>query len=61
MSHWNEDFEKINWLLVFERLTQYLCSHCFFFLHLRGTNHIAGSCLSIGKAGGYSKEQDKKK
>ena len=33
----------------------------FFFLHLRGTNHIAGSCLSIGKAGGYSKEQDKKK
>ena len=32
-----------------------------FFLHLRGTNHIAGSCLSIGKAGGYSKEQDKKK
>ena len=35
--------------------------HCFFFLHLRGTNHIAGSRLSIGKAGGYSKEQDKKK
>ena len=32
-----------------------------FFLHLRGTNHIAGSRLSIGKAGGYSKEQDKKK
>ena len=32
-----------------------------FFLHFRGTNHIAGSCLSIGKAGGYSKEQDKKK
>ena len=31
-----------------------------FFLHLRGTNHIAGSRLSIGKAG-YSKEQDKKK
>ena len=35
--------------------------HCFFFLHLRGTNHIAGNRLSIGKAGGYSKEQDKKK
>ena len=34
--------------------------HCFFFLHLRGTSHIAGSCLSIGKAGGYSKDQDKK-
>ena len=33
----------------------------FFFLHFRGTNHIAGSRLSIGKAGGYSKEQDKKK
>ena len=33
-----------------------------FFLHFRGTNHIiAGSRLSIGKAGGYSKEQDKKK
>ena len=32
-----------------------------FFLHLRGTNHIAGSRLSIGKAGGYSKEQDKQK
>ena len=32
-----------------------------FFLHFRGTNHIAGSCLSIGKAGVYSKEQDKKK
>ena len=32
-----------------------------FFLHLRGTNHIAGSCLSIGKAGCYSKEQDKRK
>ena len=32
-----------------------------FFLHLRGTNHIAGNRLSIGKAGGYSKEQDKKK
>ena len=31
-----------------------------FFLHLRGTSHIAGSCLSIGKAGGYSKDQDKK-
>ena len=30
------------------------------FLHFRGTNHIAGSCLSIGKAGVYSKEQDKK-
>ena len=35
--------------------------HYFFFLHLRGTNHITGSRLSIGKAGGYSKEQDKKK
>ena len=35
--------------------------HCFFFLHFRGTNHIAGSCLSIGKAGVYSKEQDLKK
>ena len=32
-----------------------------FILHFRGTNHIAGSRLSIGKAGGYSKEQDKKK
>ena len=32
-----------------------------FFLHFRGTNHIAGSRLSIGKAGGYSKEQGKKK
>ena len=32
-----------------------------FFLHFRGTNHIAGSRLSIGKAGVYSKEQDKKK
>ena len=31
------------------------------FLHFRGTNHIAGSCLSIGKAGVYSKEQDLKK
>ena len=31
-----------------------------FFLHFRGTNHIAGSRLSIGKAGVYSKEQDKK-
>ena len=31
------------------------------FLHFRGTNHIAGSCLSIGKAGVYSKEQDEKK
>ena len=40
------------------------CKHNYtllFFLHLRGTNHIAGSRLSIGKAGGYSKEQDKKK
>ena len=35
--------------------------HYFFFLHLRGTNHITGSRLSIGKAGSYSKEQDKKK
>ena len=32
-----------------------------FFLHFRGTNHIAGSRLSIGKAGVYSKEQDKKR
>ena len=31
------------------------------FLHFRGTNHIAGSRLSIAKAGVYSKEQDKKK
>ena len=32
-------------------------------LHFRGTNHIAiiGSRLSIGKAGVYFKEQDKKK
>ena len=40
------------------------CKHNYtllFFVHLRGTNHIAGSRLSIGKAGGYSKEQDKKK
>ena len=29
------------------------------FLHFRGTNHIAGSRLSIGKAGVYSKEQGK--
>ena len=35
--------------------------HCFFFLHFRGTNHIAGSRLSIGKAGVYSKEQGKKR
>ena len=33
----------------------------FFFLYFRGTNDIAGSRLSIGKAGVYSKEQDKKK
>ena len=32
-----------------------------FFLHFSGTNHIAGSRLSIGRAGAYSKEQDKKK
>ena len=32
-----------------------------FFLHFRGTNHIAGSRLSIGKAGVYSKEQGKKR
>ena len=32
-----------------------------FFLHLRGTNHIAGSRLSIEKAGVYSKERDNKK
>ena len=31
------------------------------FLHFRGTNHIAGNHLSIGKAGVCSKEQDKKK
>ena len=31
-----------------------------FLPHLRGTNHIAGNRLYIGKAGGYSKEQDKK-
>ena len=31
------------------------------FLHFRETNHIAGSCLSIGKVGVYSKEQGKKK
>ena len=36
-------------------------NYTFFFLHFRGTNHIAGSRLSIGKAGVYSKEQDKKK
>ena len=39
------------------------CKHNYtllFFLHFRGTNHIAGSQLSIGKAGVYSKEQDKK-
>ena len=39
---------------------QHKITHAFF-LHLRGTNHLAGSHLSIGKAGGYSKEQDKKK
>ena len=38
---------------------QHKITHAFF-LHLRGTNHLAGSRLSIGKAGGYSKEQDKK-
>ena len=32
-----------------------------FLPHLRGTNHIAGNRLYIGKAGGYSKEQDKKR
>ena len=32
-----------------------------FFLHFSETNHIAGSRLSIGRAGAYSKEQDKKK
>ena len=32
-----------------------------FFIHFRGTNHIGGSRLSIGKAGVNSKEQDKKK
>ena len=40
------------------------CEHNYillFFLHSRGTNHIVGSCLSIGKAGVYSKEQGKKK
>ena len=43
----------------------YTCCKCnytlLFFLHFRGTNHIAGSYLSIGKAGVYSKEQDLKK
>ena len=40
------------------------CEHNYillFFLHFRGTNHIAGSRFSIGKAGVYSKEQGKKK
>ena len=37
-------------------------SYIAVFLHFTGTNHIiAGSCLSIGKAGVYSKKQDKKK
>ena len=38
---------------------QHKITHAFF-LHVRGTNHLAGSRLSIGKAGGHSKEQDKK-
>ena len=36
-------------------------SYVAVFLHFRGTNNIAGSRLSIGKAGVYSREQDKKK
>ena len=52
-------------LLSHGNTKSHICCKCnytlLFFLHFRGTNHIAGSRLSIGKAGVYSKEQDKKK
>ena len=62
--HWHENECIIKKQKGTRTSSKHACKRNYtlhFFLHFRGTNHIAGSRFSIGKAGVYSKEQDKKK